>query len=198
MTFWSRIFGSLVVLVVVALMNILVHPARAGEIADLAAKAEQLLGQNKPAAAFEAIETAVDRLWQRMPLTVRKATFVVGKPGGFGIYNPRENAIFKPGEPMIVYLELAGFGFKPLSGAYEIAIAGDVAIADESGQKVLANMADFLRARLVSRRKNKEFFSHLTIELSGAPTGRYQLLVTLKDKVSGKRAAVRLPFEIRG
>ena len=172
--------------------------ARAGEVADLAAKAEQLLQQGKALAAYEALDAAMDRLWQRLPLTVRKATFVVGKPGGFGVYNPRENAVFRPGEPVIVYLELAGFGHRPLSGAFEISITGDAAIADASGRKILASMKDFLKSRVVSRRKNREFFAHLTLELSGAPAGRYQLLLTLKDKVSGKSAKVNLPFEIRG
>ena len=171
--------------------------ARAGEVAELAAKAEQLLQQGKALAAYEALDAAMNRLWQRLPLTVRKATFVVGKPGGFGVYNPRENAVFRPGEPVIVYLELAGFGHRPLSGAFEISITGDAAIADASGKKILASMKDFLKSRMVSRRKNREFFAHLTLELSGAPAGRYQLLLTLKDKVSGKSAKVRLPFEIR-
>ena len=192
-----RNFASVVSLILLSITA--GSPAsRAGDIADLAAKAEQLLQQGKPVAAYETLDAAMDMLWQRMPLTVRKAVFVVGRPGGFGIYNPRENAVFKPGEPMVVYLELAGFGHKPLSGAHEIAITGDVAIADESGRKVLANMADFLKSRMVSRRKNREYFAQVTVELSGAPAGRYQLLLMLRDKVSGKTARVRMPFEIRG
>ena len=195
MTIRSVLSGIFSIAVLVSTMPFI---ARAGEVADLAAKAEQLLQQGKPVAAYEALDAAMDRLWERMPLTVRKAMFVVGKPGGFGIYNPRENAVFKPGEPLIVYLELAGFGHKPLSGAYEISITGDAAIADASGEKILANMPDFLKNRMISRRKNREYIAHLTITLSGAPAGRYQLLLTLKDKVSGKTTQVRLPFEIRG
>ncbi len=191
-----RSFG-IIFSVLVLFATAAVPAANAGEIASLALKAEQLLQQGKPVAAYEALDAAMDRLWQRMPLTVRKAVFVVGKPGGFGVYNPRENAVFKRGEPLIVYLELAGFGHKPLSGAYEISISGDVAIADESGQKILANMGNFLKSHMVSRRKNREYFVNLTIELSGAPAGRYQLILTLKDNVSGEKAKVRMPFEIR-
>lgn len=192
-----RSFVSVISLFIVSVMSGNAT-AWGGEIGDLAAKAERLLQQGKPVAAYETLDAAMDKLWRQMPLTVRKATFVADKPGGFGIYNPRQSAVFKPGEAMVVYLELAGFGHRSRGGVNEIVISGDVAIADANGEKTLASMPGFLKSRVVSRRKNKEFFVHLTIELSGAPAGRYQLLLTLKDKVSGKTAAVRLPFEIRG
>ena len=184
------------VLLVAGMMHAFAVSAQAGELSDLAARAEQLLEQGKPVAAYEALDAAVDKLWQRMPFMLRKAVFVVGEPEGYGVYNPRENARFKPGEPIFVYLEFAGFGHKPLSGAYEIFITGDAAITDASGKKILARMPKFLKSRMVSRRKNREYFGHLTVELSGAPAGRYQLLLMLKDNVSGKETSVSLPFEI--
>ncbi len=191
-------FRPMRVVLFAGMLHALAVTSQAGEIADLAVKAEQLMEQGKPVAAYEMLDAAVDKLWQRMPFMLRKAIFVVGEPEGFGVYNPRENATFKPGEPIVVYLEFAGFGHKPLSGAYEVLITGDAAIADASGEKILANMKDFLKSRMVSRRRNREFMAHLTITLSGAPAGRYQLLLTLKDEVSGKTAKVNMPFEIRG
>ena len=190
--FVSKVKRGALMMAVLAMLG---GGAQAGEITDLAAKAEQQLKAGKPAQALQALDAAMDKLWAAMPLTITNATFVVSKPQGYGVYNPR-NAVFKAGEPMIAYMELAGFGHKPLSGAYEIAVEGDVAIANGAG-KVLAKMPGFLKSRLVSRKKNREYMVVITIDISGAPAGKYQLLVQLRDKVSGKKAQTTLPFEIR-
>jgi len=188
-------FRYLVMGVAILLMVLVPGVAKAGEVADLAARAEQKV-QDAPVAALQDMNAALDKLWSRLPLVVAQATFVAEAPKGFGIYKPRGKNTFKPGEPLIIYAEVAGFGHRPLgNGIYEIAIDGDVAIATLQKQ-VLAKMPDFLKSRMQSHRRNKEFMVQMTVELSGAPAGQYILLARLKDQVTGKTTSFSLPFEI--
>ena len=191
----ERMFRHVVMGVGALLMVLLPEVAGAGEISELAAQAERKV-QDDPVAALQDMNAALDKLWSRMPMVATQATFVAEPPKGFGLYKPRGNSTFKPGEPLIIYAEVAGFGHKPAGdGTYEIAINGDVAIATLQKQ-VLAKMPDFLKSRMRSHRRNKEFMVQMTVELSGAPAGQYVLLARLKDQVTGKTTSFSLPFRI--
>ncbi len=190
---WNRVFHRVLGMMAAMVMAATAH---AGEITDLAAKAEQLLAAKKPVAAYKTLDQAMAKLWARMPFSVTHALFTKGRSQGYGIYTPRGNSAFKPGEPLYVYAELAGFGHRSRNGAYEIAIDGDVAIVNAQKQ-VLAKQENFLRSRQVSRHRNREFFVQIKLELGGAPEGRYVLLGRLKDRTTGQEATLTLPFEIR-
>lgn len=79
----SRIFASLLV------TAILSGSAPAGD-ADKAAQAESLEADGKYLEPAEAVDQAKTSLWDKSPLSFRRALWVVGKPMGFGVYNPRE------------------------------------------------------------------------------------------------------------
>ena len=69
-------------------------PARAGEVADLAAKAEALMAEGKHLEAIQAMDDASLMLWDKSPLVVSKALFVASRPTGFGAYEVRGDALF--------------------------------------------------------------------------------------------------------
>ena len=59
-------------------------------------------------AAIDSARAATIAALKGAPLGFRRVLFVTEAPGGFAIYDPRPNDVFKPGEPLIVYTEPVG------------------------------------------------------------------------------------------
>jgi len=178
-----------------ALTVLAAAPALAGPAVDKAAESEKLLAAGKPLEAYRAINAAVDAIWDKMPLTIGKAVYVVGNPAGFGVYNPRESTVFKNGEKMVIYVEPQGYGFEKINGVYGISMQAGITIKDTSGN-VVVKKESFGDFKLRSRKKNREFYLKLTISLNRASEGNYTLVVPIKDRVKGGQAQFSLPFTI--
>lgn len=169
---------------------------RAGEIEDLAREAEAKAKAGQHVEAVEALRRAINLLTANGPLVLRRVQFIAAPPKGFGIYQPRANNVFRPGEPLIVYAEPVGVGWKMADGQNRAHMVTDFEIRTVDG-KVLGGQREFGRFEFISRDQNQEIFTHLTITLSGAPRGQYVLAATYRDQMTGKSAALELPFEIK-
>jgi hypothetical protein len=168
--------------------------ARAGEIADRAAEAERLLGENKAAEAQTAFDKAAAAFWIASPLQLRVVTFA-DEVKGFGNYTPHAGTSFKPGDTLLMYFEPIGYAFAPDGDIFKIVIVADVEIHTPGGL-ILAKSADFGRLEWSARSKTREVHATLKLPLPKLKPGDYQLLVTLRDQGSPKTAAVTLPFSI--
>ena len=169
--------------------------ASAGDIADLAAKAENLMAAGKFEDATKALEAAQDRLWESSPLLFRRALFTAGEPTGFGLYDLREGSTFKRSEPLIVYAEPMGYGYGRDGSLYVISLDLDFAIKNPNG-KVVASQENFGNLAFRSRFPNKEFMAKVTYDFSGLPAGDYEVTTRAKDKNSDKVAEFTLPFTL--
>lgn len=174
---------------------ILASPAVAGTIADRSAEAEKLVVKGDNLGALDALDAAVDEIWTNMPLTIRKVV-LVDSYEGFGVYAPRANAIYRPGEQVVIYTEPVGYKYgKSSLGELEIAIDVDVKIRDAAG-KTVASKRNFGSLAKQVRYHNREFFFTLTVDLSGVEEGKYEGVFLLRDKHSEKTAEFSVPFEI--
>jgi hypothetical protein len=169
--------------------------ASAGEIVDRAAEAEKLAGSGMYMEALDSLAAAQAKVWEQAPLTVRRAVFVASDPGGFGIYDVRENSVFKPGETLIVYAEPVGFGYKEDGSINVIDIAVDVELKNKEGVSIGAKQ-DFGRFTLRSRVKNREFMAKLSYDFTGIEPGEYEVFTTLRDATTGKSGTFSLPFTV--
>src|ERR1700716_3315816 len=80
-------------------------------------------------------DNAVIEAWQRTPLTVRRALFVVEHATGFGMYTQRQSNVFKPGEELIAYAEPVGYGWKPKgTGLFEFGFDVGFVIKKPNGE----------------------------------------------------------------
>lgn len=139
---------------------------------------------------------AVIEAWAKTPLTIRRAVFVTQRPSGFGIYDERSSKVFKPGEPLVVYAEPVGYGWKSVDqGLYEFGFMVDFDIKAAAGN-VLASKQDFARLAERSHAMNQEFMLTLTLNVNGAPSGDYVLEYTLRDIAGPKSTTITLPFTI--
>ena len=148
---------------------------------DAAEKAESLVEEENFSGAIKVLETARDSVWEQSPLTINNATLVAGDPTGYGIYDPRPNNEFKPGEPVIIYTEPKGYGFGSENNLFTIKINLDYDIQDASGQS-LAKKSDFATWEIKSRVQNREFMGKLTYNLKGLSPGIYKIVTIARDQ----------------
>ncbi len=168
--------------------------ALAGEIADRAAEAEQLLSQGRAADAQAAFDKAAAAFWIASPLQLRVVTFA-DEVKGFGNYTPHAGTAFKPSDTLLIYLEPIGYAFTPEGDVFRVAIAADIELHTPGGL-ILAKSADFGRLEWKARSKTREVHATLKLPLPKLKPGDYQLLVTLRDQGSPKSTTVTLPFSI--
>lgn len=173
-----------------------VAPALAGDIADAAGSAEQLLEAGKYDEAMKALDTVQDMIWRESPLSIRKAVFVTGEPQGFGIYTERPNNEFSSGETLIIYAEPFGFGYGRDNELFVIDLGLDFVIKGSDGS-VLAQQENFGSLTLRSRVPNREFMAKLNYDFSGLQPGDYEVLTRIKDKNSDKSTEFTMPFKIK-
>jgi hypothetical protein len=168
----------------------------AGEIEELARQAETKANAGQHLEAAETLRRAINVLMAQGPLMLRRVQFIAEAPKGFGAYQPRASNVFRPGEPLIVYAEPVGVGWRTINETHNALIVADFEIRTTDG-KILGGQRDFGRFEFASRDQNQEIMTHLTIKLSGAPAGKYVFGATYRDQVNGKSASLELPFEIR-
>ncbi len=172
-------------------------PASAGDLTPLAEKAEKALAAGKAGAAVDALDAALDVVWKATPLTFRKALFVSEPPTGFGAYVERPDAVFAPGQPLLVYAEPIGFEWKQVDGLFTCDLIIDVALRDPAG-KVLFEKREIGHMALKSHARNHEFMMKLDLNLRGLPVGDYVLDGIMRDEVSKKWGSFSLPFTVKG
>ncbi|MGA2795457.1 MAG: hypothetical protein ABSE69_18430, partial [Roseiarcus sp.] len=169
----------------------------AGEIVDLARDAEAKLHSGQYVKAIESLRQALRLAHDQSALAFRKAVFVSEAPEAFGIYKERASNVFNQGEPLIAYIEPIGIGWtKEDGGSFHSLLTVDFEIRSPTNE-ILTGKRDFGRFEFVSREQNTEIMTHLTLNLTGAPPGKYILGVVYHDKTTGKSASTDLPFEIR-
>jgi hypothetical protein len=130
------------------------------------------------------------------PLGFRRILFVRDVPDGFASYEPRDNNIFAPDEPLIVYTEPIGVAWTKDGDEYSTKLSVDFEIRSPDG-KVLAGQKGFGDFALSAREPPLDFMTHVKLDVTGAAAGSYILGLTMHDTKSGKSTTVDLPFEIK-
>ena len=174
---------------------LLAVPASAN-VEELGRKAAKELAAGQHLEAVETLREAVREAALSGPLLFRHALFTSEPGKAFGIYNPRNDNVFKRGEPLLVYVEPVGFDWKPDGDLYTAHLTVDYEIGTPQGQ-ILAGQRGFDHFEFTSRDQNHEVMTTLKFNLSGAKPGDYVLGVTYHDRTTGKQASFDLPFKVK-
>ncbi len=135
--------------------------------------------------------------WQKTPITVRRAVFVVEPAGGFGMYNERPSNVFKPGEELLIYAEPVGYGWKEKGkGVFELGFDIGFVVRTAKGE-ILGGNENFGHFVTTSHARNREFMLNLNMNLTGAPEGDYVLEYQIRDVTGSKTGKFQLPFRIK-
>jgi len=170
--------------------------AAAQDVTAKASEAEALARAGKFIEAMAALDEAAYAVWEKAPLSFRRALWVAEPPGGFGLYNPREDNVFDAGAEMIAYVEPVGFGWRKSGDVWTTDLVADLVVKSKDG-KVLASQSDFQQLQITSRVRNREFMARFTYTFTGIPAGEYAVETVLRDKVSGKSGTFTLPITVR-
>ncbi len=143
-----------------------------------------ILSSGAHADALDALtkaETKTYEAWGKLPLTERTVTFITAPSQGYGLYQEKQGNLFKPGEKIITYVEPIGYGWKELPGdMYEMNFVSDLLLKTEKGE-VVTDQKGFAKNVLQSHNANMEFSMDFTLNLTGAPAGKYVLTYTIHD-----------------
>lgn len=169
----------------------------AGPVVDAATAAEAKLANGDVEGALGAARDLFGLVWdQSTTLGFTQSLLVAENATGYGVYNPRENNVFKKGQPILIYCEPYGFGYgSPGQGIYAVGFIVDLQVLDASGNQ-LANAPAATEYNMTSRHQNREVQANITYTLDGIPPGRYTLVTTLRDKNSTKSGSFQTAIEI--
>ena len=178
-----------------ALLLTLANPVIAGEIADSGTKAEALAGEGKFTEALQTLDAGREMVWKQSPLTFSKTLFVASDPSGYGIYDVRDNAVFKADELLVIYTEPQGFAYGRDGAINVMNIKLDFEIKNKAGES-LAKRENFAAWTLRSRVPNREFMGKLTYNFTGLTPGDYEVTTTARDQNSDKSGSFAMAFTI--
>ena len=174
-----------------------VTPATAGPLTDAAAAIETKLAAKDPAGALDAARDFFTSVWDQSPgIGFATSSLVAENATGYGVYNPRQNNVFKKGDPILIYCEPYGFGYGTAGeGLFSVNFIVDLQVLDATGNQ-LANAPGATEYNMISRHQNKEVQANITYSLDGIPVGQYTLITTLRDKNSTKSGSFQTAIEI--
>lgn len=145
---------------------------------------------------LEAGQAQVEKIWEAMPLGVRRAVIVAKEAPMFGSYEPRADNVFKPDETILTYLEPIGYLWKRGDdGSYKFGVSVDLEVL-KPDRTIVAGKKNFASLPIVDRSKIQELMLNLSLHLHDFDPGDYTLTYTLHDLGGPKTASVSLPFKV--
>ncbi len=167
------------------------------DIATPVKKAQDAAGAGNALEALDALDDAAATIYEKMPLTVRRALFVAEEAQGFGVFNPRDTNVYDASKPLLVYAELAGYGWRPSGDIYRVELVLDFDLLSKEGQSLVSQRA-FNRITTASRARNRDFWFPVSYNFSsGIEPGDYVIRTIVRDVVSQKQTQFDLPFTIK-
>jgi len=171
-------------------------PAPAVDISVPVKRAQDAASAGKALEAVDALDEAAIAIFEKMPLTVRRSLFVAEEPQGYGVFNPRDTNIYEAGKPVLVYAELAGYGWRQSGDIYRTDLVLDFELLSKDGQS-MTSQRSFNKIATASRTRNREFMVYVTYNFSGLEPGDYTIRTIIRDGVSQKQTQFDLPFSIK-
>nr|WP_244413428.1 hypothetical protein [Methylorubrum extorquens] len=154
--------------------------------------------KSEPAAAGLPPSVAAAQPAPLRPYATRRALYVARKAADFGDVEARPSNVFKPGEPLLTYIEPVGEATQSIgSDQIGFGVIVDFEVRTAEG-KALATQKNMIDRDVTVKRAEGEpnFFLNLSLDLDGFPPGNYVLVYTLRDKLSGRTLDVPQPFTI--
>lgn len=149
--------------------------------------------------ALSAIKILQDKVADKADLKI--STFkICSKVDNFGQYQEIAPGSLESGNAceVLVYCELENYQYELNDeGKYFTSLHAEISLFDSS-LNVLAQISEDV-VDTPSFNKRKDFFLRGPFKLPQLRPGKYQIVISMEDKVAGKRAlAARYPFEVKG
>ena len=183
----------------VLLLGLAAPAAGADDFDQALGAARQGLKQRDAAATLGGLRQAMAAAWGRLPFTAINVNLLAAPLTSFGQYIPRVDNVYRPGEPLILYLEPVGFALRhdAEKGTWYFSISADFNLIDAWGH-VVSGRRDFGRFEGETRHFPDRFPLSFTYSLSGLPPGEFRLETTLRDQLKKQSHTVVTPIKIQG
>ena len=191
--FWT-LTRAKITAVVIALGAALVPPAaQAGPLTDAASDIEAMIAQGQTEDAVAAARDLFRAVTNLTGFGVTNAQLIEGPATGFGIYEPRGDSVYEPGEPIYAYVEVYGFSLTPQENGFN-QLLFDVTFTLDApdGEQMTDAMVSMGDIRLESYGEPVDGYFHLTYRVTGAE-GAFVLRTSVTDRESGQTAEFSLP-----
>lgn len=148
------------------------------------------------AADIESLERQLEQARDAAPMVI-KSFMTVSKPAQyFGDYEPRKDNVFRRGEKLHFYGEPRNLAFpQNAKGLFEPAFEVDVVIGGPDGKSM--KQEKFVSFRLPTRSRVQDIFLNLSLTLTSAPPGKYNIKFVVRDMNSKKSAAADTDVTIK-
>jgi hypothetical protein len=191
-------FGAVARVVAVAgMMAIggLSSPLSADTLTEAAERIQSLLDQGEGEQAMRAARAFLREVTDETGFGVTNARLTAGPATGFGVFTPRPDNVYAPGEPVFAYVEVYGFTLTPESGDVS-QMMFDVSFTLDSpdGAQMTEDMVPMGEIMLQSYSQPIDGYFHLTYRISGAE-GVFNLRTHVIDRATGDSADFVLPVE---
>ncbi|KIX15703.1 hypothetical protein [Dethiosulfatarculus sandiegensis] len=162
-------------------------------------EAKKHLLAKEPAATLAALRKATAEAWRRFPFTAVNVHLVAAQPAGYGRFIPRVDNVFRPGEPLILYLEPVGFVVKEdkNTGKYRYRLVADFNMVDAWG-RVVSGRRTVGRFEGETAQFPDRYPLTFTYSLSGLPPGEYKVETIIRDLLGKKSHTVVTPIRVEG
>lgn len=148
------------------------------------------------AADIEALERQLDQARDAAPMVIKSFTPVAKPAQYFGDYEPRKDTVYRRGEKLYFYGEPKNLAFpKNAKGLFEPAFEVDVEIGGPDGKSM--KQTKLISFRLPTRSRVNDLFLNLSLSLSSAPPGKYNVKFIVRDMNSTKSAAAATDVTIK-
>lgn len=181
-----------------ALLVVLSATAAPGQtVAEQAERIGQMQASGDFAGALAAARALQAGLWDEAPgIDFTEYLPETERSAGFGLYNPRPDARYKQGEPVIIYVEPVGFGYGAGGeGIYLVGFYVDLQVLGQDGNE-LANAVNITQLDHATRARVQEFGTDVIYNFNGLAPGKYRLVTTLRDKNSARSGSFEIAIEV--
>ncbi|MFZ5586447.1 MAG: hypothetical protein ACOZHQ_10995 [Thermodesulfobacteriota bacterium] len=162
-------------------------------------EAKAALAKKDAGATLAALRQATALAWRELPFTALNVHLAAAPPSGYGQFIQRVDNVYRPSEPLILYLEPVGFrvDHDAKQEVYTYSLTADFNLVDAWG-RVVGGRREFGRFGGESRHFPDRFPLTFTYSLSGLPPGEYRVETTLRDLIGRQAHTVVTPFRIEG
>ncbi|MCO6047483.1 hypothetical protein NG895_26570 [Aeoliella sp. ICT_H6.2] len=148
----------------------------------------------RAALAAEQLAEAAARLGELSNLEVRNLAFCK-RVYGYGDFDRQQEDSYKPGQQVTLYAEVDNFRSESTDKGYHTALATSYEVLDQAGNRVEGG--EFATVEDYCSRKRQDFFIEYTVQLpKQIYASKYELRLTIRDRLSGKIGKSSIAFEI--
>lgn len=148
----------------------------------------------RAALARRELRDASDHLANMSSLDVRNLAFCE-KVESFGRYAPFKSTAFKPGQEVLLYVEIDNFTVKAVGDRFETELQAEYNLIDANGNRTSSKLAT---VKEEGRNRRHDYFVAYTLSLPKELTaGQYTLQLIVEDVKGQKSSQASLEFKVR-